>query len=211
MRRTYLESLLAEDERILLSTRQHGFVLFEKIFFDLVILLVLIIGATISLSFVGLLGVIGYVFAIIPLIDMFRHVFDWRSRQFVITNRRVIQISGIINKDVTDSSLEKVNDVKLSQSFWGRLFGYGDVEILTASELGTNQFHFIGEPVTFKKIMMDSKNRLSGDSGEGLQFKNVIKEQTIPDLIAELDELRIKGIVTQEEFQVKKKELLSRM
>jgi uncharacterized membrane protein YdbT with pleckstrin-like domain len=211
MRRTYLESLLAEDERILLSTRQHGFVLFEKIFFDLVILLVLIIGATISLSFVGLLGVIGYVFAIIPLIDMFRHLFDWRSRQFVITNRRVIQISGIINKDVTDSSLEKVNDVKLSQSFWGRLFGYGDVEILTASELGTNQFHFIGEPVTFKKIMMDSKNRLSGDSGEGLQFKNVIKEQTIPDLIAELDELRIKGIVTQEEFQVKKKELLSRM
>ncbi len=46
---------------------------------------------------------------------------------------------------------------------------------------------------------------------EGMQFKNVIKEQTIPDLIAELDELRIKGIVTQEEFQAKKKELLSRM
>jgi uncharacterized membrane protein YdbT with pleckstrin-like domain len=202
---------MAEDERILLSTRRHGFVLFEKIFFDLVILLVLIIGTTISLSFVGPVGLIGYAIGIIPLIDMFRHVFDWRSRQFVITNRRVIQISGIINKDVTDSSLEKVNDVKLSQSFWGRLFGYGDVEILTASELGTNQFQFIGEPVTFKKIMMDAKNRLSGDSGEGMQFKNVIKEQTIPDLIAELDELRIKGIVTQEEFQTKKKELLSRM
>ena len=211
MRQTYLESLMAEDERILLSTRRHGFVLFEEIFLDLVILLVLIIGATISLSFVGLLGIIGYAIGIIPLIDMFRHVFDWRSRQFVITNRRVIQISGIINKNVTDSSLEKVNDVKLSQSFWGRLFGYGDVEILTASEMGTNRFQFIGEPVTFKKIMMDAKNRLSGDSGEGMQFKNVIKEQTIPDLIAELDELRIKGIVTQEEFQAKKKELLSRM
>ncbi len=72
-------------------------------------------------------------------------------------------------------------------------------------------FHFIGDPLAFKKTMMDAKNRLSDDGDDGLSFKNVVKEQTIPDLIAELDELRIKGIITQEEFQAKKKDLLSRM
>ena len=38
----------------------------------------------------------------------------------------------------------KVNDVKMEQSFLGRLLGYGDIEILTASELGVNLFRRIG-------------------------------------------------------------------
>ena len=33
----------------------------------------------------------------------------------------------------------------------------------------------------------------------------------IPDLIAELDELRQKGIISEEEFQTKKTELLARL
>jgi uncharacterized membrane protein YdbT with pleckstrin-like domain len=211
MNKTYLQRLLAENEKILLSTRQHGFVLFQKIFLDLLFLIILIIGLVFIIPMVGLLAGFGLIIAIIPLVDMLRNILDWSNRQFMITNRRVIQVAGIFNKNVTDSSLEKVNDVKLSQSFLGQLFGYGDVEILTASELGMNLFKFIGNPVAFKKSMMDAKNRLSGDLEEGLSFKNVVKEQTIPDQIAELDELRIKGIVTQEEFQAKKKELLSRM
>jgi hypothetical protein len=59
--------------------------------------------------------------------------------------------------------------------------------------------------------MMDAKNRLEGGSSDELHFTNVVKEPTIPDLIIELDELRIRGIITQEEFQAKKLELLARM
>src|SRR3970040_80145 len=61
-------------------------------------------------------------------------VLIWWNRQYVITSRRVIQVSGTFNKRVTDSSLEKVNDVKMVQSFFGRLFDFGDLELLTASE-----------------------------------------------------------------------------
>ena len=67
---------------------------------------------------------------------MLRDILIWWNRQYIITSLRVIQISGVINKNLTDSSLEKVNDVKLSQSIVGRLFDYGNVEILTASEVG---------------------------------------------------------------------------
>jgi uncharacterized membrane protein YdbT with pleckstrin-like domain len=209
---SYLNRLLADNEEILLSTRRFWFVLLKEILLDLILIIVLIAGSSILLTMVGPFAAIGYVLAVIPLIDLIRQLLDWINRQYLVTNRRVIQISGIVNKSVTDSSLEKVNDVKLTQSFWGRIFGYGDVEILTASELGTNLFQFLGDPVGFKKAMMDAKNRLSGDSEDSnLRFKNVIKERTIPDLISELDELRIKGIITQEEFLAKKKDLLSRM
>jgi uncharacterized membrane protein YdbT with pleckstrin-like domain len=211
MKQTYLESLLADNEKILLVTRNHGFILFQKIIPDLIFFAIIAGGAAYLTSLYGWVGLIATVLAIIPLFDMERHLLDWRSRQYIITNRRVVQISGIINKNVSDSSLEKVNDVKLTQSFWGRFFGFGDIEILTASELGANVFQYIGDPITFKKTMMDAKNRLEGGSSDELHFTNVVKEPTIPDLIIELDELRIRGIITQEEFQAKKLELLARM
>jgi GTP-binding protein LepA len=71
-----------------------------------------------------------------------------------VTNRRVIQVSGVLGKNVMDSSLEKVNDVKMSQSFLGRMFGYGDIQILTASELGVDLYHQINDPVGFKTASM---------------------------------------------------------
>jgi hypothetical protein len=208
----YLSNLLADNEEILLSTRRFWFVLLKEILLDLILIIILITASAILLPMIGPFAGIGFILAVIPLIDLIRHTMDWMNRQYLITNNRVIQVSGIINKNVVDSSLEKVNDVKLSQSFWGRIFGYGDVEIMTASELGTNLFQFLGNPVAFKKVMMDAKNKLSGNSEDGgMRFTNVVKERTIPDLIADLDELRIKGIITPEEFQAKKKDLLSRM
>lgn len=212
MTKTYIDSLLADNEEILLSTRRFWFVLLKEILLDLILIIVCITASSILIPMIGLYAAIGYLLAIVPLIDLVRQTLYWINQQYLITNRRVIQVSGIINKNVTDSSLEKVNDVKLTQTFWGRIFGYGDVEILTASELGTNLFKFLGDPMAFKKVMMDAKNRLSGDGENGgMRFTNVVKERTIPDLIAELDELRIKGIITPEEFQAKKKDLLSRM
>ena len=41
----------------------------------------------------------------------------------------------MLNKTSTDSSLEKINDARLNQSVFGRIFGFGDLEILTASDI----------------------------------------------------------------------------
>jgi uncharacterized membrane protein YdbT with pleckstrin-like domain len=121
----------------------------------------------------------------------------------------VIQISGVFRKDVVDSSLEKVNDVKMSQSFFGRLFDYGDVEILTASEIGVNLFKRIGDPVKFKTAMLNAKEQLGFDDEVRAVERHAAAD--IPTLIAELDELRKKGIISEEEFQRKKTQLLEKI
>ena len=72
----------------------------------------------------------------------------------------MVHVKGLFNKSVIDSSLEKVNDVKMEQSYMGRIFDYGDVEILTASELGVNKFVFIEKPVKFKTAMLNAKAEL---------------------------------------------------
>jgi len=207
----YIQSLMGENEKILLITRQHWFVLFRAIVAEILIILILI-AASIAVSVayppaLPLAPIIALLLSLFPVVGMLRDILIWYNRQYIVTNRRVIQISGVINKNVVDSSLEKVNDVKMSQSFFGRIFDYGNVEILTASELGVNQFQRIGDPVHFKIAMLNAKEKLGFEENA-----RVVKPaDDIPTLIAKLDELRVQGIVSEEEFQAKKGELLAKM
>jgi uncharacterized membrane protein YdbT with pleckstrin-like domain len=147
----------------------------------------------------------GFILLVFPVISMFKDVLEWQSRQFIITNRRVLQTAGVFNKSVIDSSLNKVNDVKMSQSFLGRIFGYGDIEILTASELGVNLFRRISDPILFKTTMMNAKERVNDEPAPAQGSTG------IPAMIEQMDQLRRRGIITDEEFQEKKRELLSKL
>jgi len=168
-----------------------------------------------------LVGWLSLALAAIPLFDVIRIVADWFNEGYIITNRRVMEIRGIINKHVRDSALEKVNDVELEQSVAGRVLGYGTVQIITGSDIGMNMFRRINNPIRFKREMLNAKERLHVDSDFSerrldtapLPFTPVPEgeRKRIPDLLIELAELRQRGILSEEEFQAKKKDLLDRM
>jgi hypothetical protein len=80
------------------------------------------------------------------------------NQEYVLTNRRVIQVSGVLNRKSTDSSLEKINDAMLKQSFFGRMLDYGDLTVLTASESGIDAMKMLRSPIEFKKRMLDAKH-----------------------------------------------------
>src|SRR5215475_6371351 len=159
----YLINLRGENEHILFATRQHWLVLFGEILSEMVIAAVL--GGLVTLIWMFWLPdpivPLGYLLLLIPAVSLLRDVLTWKNRQYVVTNWRVIQIAGVLNKEVSDSSLENVNDVKLEQSFLGRLFGYGSIEILTASELGVSKFNKIGRPIRLKTAMLNAKENLN--------------------------------------------------
>jgi uncharacterized membrane protein YdbT with pleckstrin-like domain len=209
----YLESLLGDNEKIMLESRQHWFVFVKSIFFESLVIAVILAGVTIGIamnqSYTWLKW--GYILLLIPVISFIYDYFQWRNREYILTDFRVIQISGIINKNVIDSSLEKVNDVKLTQSFFGRLFNFGTVEIMTASELGINEITTLQDPIKFKTTMVNAKEMLEyGTNGRrGPAVTNVPTD--IPSMIAQLDNLRQQGLLTPEEFQAKKAELLKRL
>jgi uncharacterized membrane protein YdbT with pleckstrin-like domain len=200
----YIQNMLGENERVLLVTRQHRFMLFSSIAAEIVVTLIVIVSIS-ALTVANPVAAFGFLLALVPLAIMTRDILAWSNHQYIVTNRRVIQISGIFDKDVVDSSLEKVNDVKMTQTFFGRLFDYGDIEILTASEMGVNLFRRIGTPIKFKTAMLNAKEKL------GYEGSHTKRAESIPAQIAELDELRKQGIVTDEEFKAKKKELLAKM
>jgi len=208
----YLKKLLGEREEVLLVTRRHWLVLLREILVELTFVgfTLLIVSILIASSAGNPLVGLGYLLILIPLVSLVRDTLYWSHHMYIVTNLRVIQVIGIFNKNVTDSSLEKVNDVKLEQSWLGRMFNYGDIEVLTASELGVNRFTMIGSPIRFKTALLNAKIRLE-EAQVTKGVSNVATPNKVTELLASLGELRERGVLTEEEFNAKKAKLLSEL
>jgi len=214
----YIDSLMGRNEKVVFIDRQHWLVLAWALLVD-VLVAVFIVAAAVILA--GLDDKLGFLMVLIvlvvfPVVHFVVRYLNWYNEQYLVTNRRVIRIRGVINKLVSDSSLEKVNDVVLEQSIMGRILGYGTVQIITGSDIGVDLFKHIARPVHFKTEMLNQKEDLAELDSYGARARRVLTEESptsgdIPELIAELDELRDKGIVTDEEFEKKKADLLGRI
>jgi uncharacterized membrane protein YdbT with pleckstrin-like domain len=209
MANSYLKNLLGENEHIIFVTHRHWLILLVEVLSESILAIALFVLITLIwwIWLPSVFVLFGYLLLLLPLLSLLRDVLIWANRQYIVTNWRVIQIAGVFNKDVTDSSLEKVNDVKLEQSFWGRLLDYGDIEILTASELGVNKFSWVGQPIRLKTAMLNAKEKLE----QGQASRGRKSEGDIVGLIAQLDSLRQQGVLTEEEFQQKKAQLLAKL
>jgi hypothetical protein len=130
---------------------------------------------------------------------------------------RVIQLRGIFNKEALDSSLEKINDVELRQSWVGRLFDFGDIEIITGSDSGVNYFRRIEHPLEFKRAMMEAKSEYSrgygylDPPGAAAYMPQPAGVNDLEATLQKLADLRDQGLLSQEEFESKRRDLLSRI
>jgi len=266
---SYARNLLSRGEEVVYESRQHWFAVIARtwvwILVAIVALAVVIFlmsggpvgnstvdGVVTVLAVGGLLAAAGYVGFVL---------WDWRNQEWLITTRRVIRAEGVLNKNMSDSSLEKINDARLQQSIFGRIFGFGTLDILTAAEEmgGSNiaDFPMIADPVEFKKAMLDQKEMLErpdlarpryqrAASPPDLQRAEPMPARAGSDRVAIHDEdaetaappppaapppapeprsaaddlgatlerlagLRDKGLITAEEYEAKKRDLLERM
>lgn len=206
----YVEKMLGQNEEVVLIARQSWVVLLREVILNLFLALVAIGLGLVASTALSPYGSITWLLLLIPIARFAYEFLQWANREYIVTNRRVIQIDGLVNKNVIDSSLEKVNDVRMTQSVLGRLLNYGDVEILTASDMGSNLFRRIGDPIKFKTAMLNEKEKLGYDEMPGGAPASP-KPTDIPALIASLNALKAEGLITDQEFEQKKAELLARM
>ena len=218
----YIDSLLGHGEQILYVARQHLFVLFANIITELALIALFVAtGVASNIAFekasysingiaantLILLICIGI--SILVLINGFVDYLRWTTEQYVVTDRRVMQIRGILNKRVIDSSLEKINDVELRQSLFGRILNFGTVEILTGSgEEGVNIMDRIEAPLAFKRAMIDAKQ--GHERGFTAPRAQTPPQADLVDELTRLAGLRDRGILSPAEFEAEKRELLLR-
>ncbi len=171
---SYASNLLSRGEEIVYESRQHWFAVVSVTFWWIIgaiLLLAMAIYLTsnsvpvVNASIDGVLTVAVVVGLLLCLGRIGLKVLEWRSQEWIITNRRVIRAEGILNKAMSDSNLEKINDAMLTQSWFGRIFNYGTLDILTAAEetgvhAGIGDFPMLADPVRFKIAMLNQKELL---------------------------------------------------
>jgi hypothetical protein len=271
---SYARNLLSRGEDVVYESRQHWFAVIARTWFWILLAIVALAiviflvssepnrpfindtidGIVTLLAVAGLIGAAGYVGFVL---------WDWRNQEWLITTRRVIRAEGVLNKSVSDSSLEKINDARLDQSVFGRIFGFGTLDILTAAEelnQGSNvaDFPMIADPIEFKKAMFDQKQMLENPDLAPPRYQRTAeavpmqRAEPMPpragsdrvavhaddaaaapppvprpaepaaavpsspgdELAATLERLaslRDKGLITPEEYEVKKAQILERM
>lgn len=168
----YADRLLSEGEEVVLRTRQHPLATIIEarwpwlLFIGSFVLLILSqgMGDGQLRTIVGYVVLGGFVISLLWLVKIY---WTWLSQDYIITNRRVVKVEGIINKRSADSSLEKINDAILSQSVWGRIFNFGNLEILTASDQAVDRYYMLNAPKQFKKVMLTQKHALETDYAYG--------------------------------------------
>ncbi len=87
----------------------------------------------------------------------------WWAEDYVMTNRRILKVEGLLNKRAADSGLEKINDAILEQSVFGRMFDWGDLRVLTAAEEVADDYHMLHHAPTFKKTMLLAKQDIEDE------------------------------------------------
>ena len=247
----YADKLMADGERVVLRSRQHvlGTIVEGRVAWSLLAAsLVLVILDAFFLSANDdagrlvrqLFGWVGLILLLIAIVWLLKIYTEWYAEDYVVTNRRVMKVEGVLRKRSADSSLEKINDAVLDQSLLGRMFGYGDLEILTAAEESVDKYRMLSQVQLFKRTMLDEKHKLEQEAFQipapplraaapmadpvpaaapapeaapapVAPARPEMSSDQITKALGDLAALRDSGAITPEEFEAKKADLLSRL
>lgn len=74
---------------------------------------------------------------------------EWRTEQFVITDKRVLLINGILTRRVAIMPLSKVTDLTYERSLTGRILGYGAFVMESAGQVqALSRIDYLPQPDT---------------------------------------------------------------
>ena len=232
-------SLLASGERVLLVRQRHWLTFLEAgRWFVLSFgcgLLLLILGQQfgddgVSGFFSTLLNWGFWIFLTIGIVGVGWFYVVWHVERYIVTTRRVIEAGGVINKYTRDTTLSMITDMVVGHPWLGRLVGYGEIDLLTGSEQGTSKIRFLPDADGFKKALLDAKHEYEMEVGGGRVLQEVVSAAAPPPAaepatpagagltaeevdvsLSRLADMRDRGLITQAEFEEKKKQLLARL
>lgn len=103
------------------------------------------------------------------LISVSVAMFQWTSRLYVLTNRRVMRIKGALRVDIFESPLHRIQSTCLMISPTERLLRIGTIRLTTAGEHGRSaRWEHIAQPATIHTRLRNAiaRSHMSG-GGQG--------------------------------------------
>jgi uncharacterized membrane protein YdbT with pleckstrin-like domain len=131
------------------------------------------------------------------------------SAQFAVTNKRVFIRYGFVRQRSTEILLGQVEGISVIQGFWARLFNYGSV-VIEGTGGDAEPYRRIAAPLAFRRAVQEQIEQYAQKAPAPAAPPD--RYAALPDRYAallRLDELRQKGIVSEEEFAREKQRILA--
>jgi len=203
-------ALLADPERIVFELRPHWVAVVPALLWAALIALAWIaLGALVDSGPARLAITVGALVALLFLSAV--PLLKWSNTLFVLTTDRLITRRGMIARQATEIPLERINDVAFAQSALERVVGAGDLLIESAGERGQTRITNVKRP---EQVQLRIYQATEENSNRMLRYGQPFptpEGDSIPEQIEALARLKVQGVITEAEFEDKKKELLGRM
>jgi uncharacterized membrane protein YdbT with pleckstrin-like domain len=205
-----MRTALKKDEKLLIIVRQHWIILALPFLVWLLIAVLMLwwLGNAIALWVILLT-------AIYPAVAYI----NWKHNLWAVTNFRVVDETGFFTRYSKESPLDKINNVEYDQDILGRIFGYGNVDIQTAAEMGETKYELIHRPKLLKDTITHAQEEYKKMqiTNQAAQLAQAISkttaavaptQQMVADELHKLFELLQKGAITEQEYTLQKSRLL---
>lgn len=93
------------------------------------------------------------------MIIIINHIIVLVTTEIVVTTFRFVYKTGLIARDTKEVSLNKIEEITLHQTVWGRLFGYGRL-VLRGTGVGLIELPDLDNPITLRRIIENAKSSL---------------------------------------------------
>jgi uncharacterized membrane protein YdbT with pleckstrin-like domain len=161
--------------------------------------LVLPLSTASPLLFAALGGAIAVAGLLAIAFRAFMDSFD----EFAITSVRIIKKTGILTRRVSQISLDKVQDLRLVATLWGRWLSFGDVEVQSAGEEGPVAFRRIRNPEAFRNVVLTRRAAPAAAPGEPAS-----RPRTPEERLGDVERLFQAGTLTEGEYKAKRQDLI---
>jgi uncharacterized membrane protein YdbT with pleckstrin-like domain len=208
----YSERLLTDGEHVVTEFRPHWRLLVIPLAWLIlgIIAIVLTYTALPGGGIVDSVVTVGIVVAVVPLVV--RPLIKWWFTSYVLTNERLITRTGMISRSGIEIPLENISNVLFSQTVLERILKSGDLLIESAGESGQSPFNDVPKPDEFQSLLYrtreDRSKALAREEGSMLA-DGMAADPT--EQLARLAELHRDGVITDEEFEDKKRGLLDQI
>jgi uncharacterized membrane protein YdbT with pleckstrin-like domain len=202
----YPRHLINEGENVALDLNPHWWYFSKHI----------LTGIPLALALVGVLALdgdarkyLGYVWgalAVVWAIWLLLKFLSWRFTHFVVTSDRIIYRHGVLAKRGVEIPLERINNINFEQKIFERIIGAGDLQIDSAGKEGQSYFSDIRHP---DGVQQEIYRQMESYDKKKAGWST--PRASASDELEKLAGLRDKGVISPEEFEAKKADLLERM
>jgi membrane protein YdbS with pleckstrin-like domain len=131
----------------------------------------------------------------------------WATTRLVVTDTRLIERRGVLSRKGREIPISALTDIGYRQTIFGRIIGMGDVVLESAGKDSQEIFPDLPHAAAIHNEIYRQLEARRGQPSPGPATAG----PSVADRMEQLDQLRRRGLITDEEFRAKRSDLLNRL